>query len=84
MSDEEMKAEPMIVTEGGRISDAAAHVPMLDNPVASKMMDELVIQEAMRDYGWTEEQARALFEGPEDIENLKKSATYKIDYDEIF
>jgi len=66
---DEMLAEPMVIQDG-KVSDASEHLPLLSNPDASSMADELAIREAVASGLFTEEEARALMSGPEDLTSL--------------
>lgn len=61
MSDE-MKPEPAVEFEG-KISDYSEHAPMLANPVANALADELAARQAHL-IGFTEKEINSLMRGP--------------------
>jgi hypothetical protein len=60
---DEMKPEPVVEFEG-KISDWSEHAPMLANPEANSLADELAIKQA-RLIGFTEEEINSYLRDPE-------------------
>jgi len=56
-----MEAEPAVYYQG-EVSDASEHEPMLANPLANKMADDLAAEQA-REIGFSEEEIAQLIYG---------------------